>query len=214
MTPTDTFRLKRQAAPERPLPSRTSVIPGKLIVGLFVVLVGVWLMPALAVLHQRADLFPVVLHTITEFAAIVVAFLVFSVAWHTSAVGQPGNIVIIGCGFLAVGLIDLGHALSYQGMPDFVTPSSPQKAIEFWLVARYTSAWTLLAAAIHPAYSHWGRVRRDVLLIVALLFSASVYVLGLLYPQYWPSLFADGQGLTRFKVVAEYGVILITGLAG
>ena len=214
MTSTDAIRLKHKAARhERVLSDHTGAMPAKLIVSLFLVLVVAWLMPAFATVQHQAGFFPVAVHTITEFAAIVVAFLVFSVAWHTSSVGQPGNIVIIGCGFLAVGLVDLGHALSYKGMPDFVTPSTPQKAIEFWLVARYTAAFTLLAAAFHPAYVQWGRVRRDVLLVVALAFSAGVYVLGLFYPQYWPSLFVEGLGLTRTKLVAEYGVILLTALA-
>lgn len=215
MTSTDAFSLKPKAKSRKhALPSqKADAMPIKLIVSLFLVLVLVWLMPAWATAQHQANFFPVAVHTITEFAAIVVAFLVFSVAWHTSAVGQPGNIVIIGCGFLAVGLVDLGHALSYKGMPDLVTPSSPQKAIEFWLVARYTAAWTLLAAALHPTYVQWGRVRRDVLLTVAVVFSLAVYGVSLFYPQYWPSLFVEGQGLTRFKVVAEYGVILLTGWA-
>ncbi|MGE5451334.1 MAG: putative bifunctional diguanylate cyclase/phosphodiesterase [Acidobacteriota bacterium] len=212
MTSTEAFTLK-PVSTGRPGQPQADALPAKLIVTLFMILVGVWLMPAFSTIQHRPDFFPVAVHTITEFAAIVAAFLVFSVAWHTSAAGQPGNIVILGCGFLAVGLIDLGHALSYKGMPDFVTPASAQKAIEFWLVARYTAAVTLLAAAFHPAYMHLIRVRRDVLLGAALIFSAAVYAVSLFFPQYWPHMFLEGQGLTTLKLVAEYGVIALSGMA-
>jgi hypothetical protein len=184
--------------------------PSKLIVSLLGVLLVFWLWPPLASLHQHSGLFPVSVHTITEFAAIVAALLVFSVAWHARSAGQPGNIVVIGCGFLAVGLIDFGHVLSYKGMPDFVTPSGPQKAIQFWLLARYTATLTLLVAAwqpVRPISSAWWRA---VLLSLSLSFVLLVYVVQLWLPQVWPSLFIEGQGLTPFKVAAEYGVIVLT----
>lgn len=195
------------------IPRVSNQLPSRLIVSLFVVLVVLWLMPSLAAPHSPTGWFPVALHTVTEFAAIVVAFLVFSVAWHTSAIGQPGNVVILGCGFLAVGLIDLGHVLSYRGMPDFVTPSGPEKAIQFWLVARYTAAFTLLAASAYPIYFNKGDARRYWLLAMALVVSSLVYLIGLFYPSVWPHTFIDGQGLTAFKRVAEYGVIVLTGVA-
>ncbi|MGT2492830.1 MASE3 domain-containing protein [Cupriavidus basilensis] len=38
--------------------------------------------------------------------------------------------------FLAIGLLDFLHAASYKEMPDFLTPASPEKPINFWLVSR------------------------------------------------------------------------------
>lgn len=58
--------------------------------------------------------------------------------------------MILGVGFLAVGLIDLAHTLSFAGMPDLVTPSSPEKAINFWLAGRFVAAGVLLAVALSP----------------------------------------------------------------
>ncbi|HET8871088.1 MAG TPA: EAL domain-containing protein [Aquabacterium sp.] len=188
-------------------------LPGRLILGLLLLLVFVWLSPAPSFFWHQADWFPVSVHTITEFGAIVVALLVFTLAWHTSSVGQPGNILIIGCGFLAVGLIDLGHALSYRGMPDFVTPSSPEKAIHFWLVARYTAVLTLLVAAIRPVGSMFGRPWRHVMLAMSVAYVLLVYVVEFFAPSIWPRTFIDGLGLTRFKLLAEYGVIIVAGLA-
>lgn len=191
----------------------SSKLPVKLLVSLLVGLLFARLLPVAGLAGwNQSGWFPVSLHTIAEMSAIVVAFLVFSVAWHAGSVGQPGNIVVIGCGFLAVGLIDSGHALSYKGMPDFVTPSSPEKAIQFWLVARYVAAFTLLMAS-HTLPPMILGARRYLMLAAALAFSGAIYVVALFYPSLWPRTFVEGLGLTPFKLMAEYGVILVTAIA-
>ncbi|WP_159098853.1 bifunctional diguanylate cyclase/phosphodiesterase [Aquabacterium olei] len=192
---------------------RSHALPYHLLIALVSILLIVWLWPIGVMLHHRDTLFPVSLHTLTEFGAIAVALLVFAVAWFAQSPGQPGNVVLIGCGFLAVGLIDLGHTMSYKGMPVFVTPADPEKAIHFWLVARYVAAFTLLAAALRerpPITSAW---RRRAMLLAAFGGSALVYWVNLDRAHWWPRTFIDGQGLTPFKVVAEYGLIVVSGIA-
>ncbi|MBI5925310.1 MAG: EAL domain-containing protein [Aquabacterium sp.] len=188
-------------------------LPTRLIFSLAVILIALWGGVTYLPWHIDGTVFSVSIHTITEFGAIVAALLVFSVAWHARSPGQPGNIVIIGCGFLAVGLIDFGHTLSFKGMPDFVTPSSPEKAIEFWLMARYTAAWTMLVAAIRPIqplHSGWPRYA---LLALALVWTAAMYAIELMAPGFWPRTFVEGKGLTAFKILAEYGVMALAALA-
>ncbi len=63
----------------------------------------------------------------TESFAVAVAVLVFAVTWHAYRPERPANLIVLACGFLAVGLLDFAHALSYQGMPDFITPASAEK---------------------------------------------------------------------------------------
>jgi hypothetical protein len=120
------------------------------------VLLLLWLVPEYYELRHRGDYFPVALHTIMESFSIVVSIMVFAVAWHAYRPAQPSNIIVLACGFLAVALLDFGHMMSYRGMPDFVTPASPQKAIAFWLCARLATAATMLAVAFRP----WWRFER------------------------------------------------------
>ncbi len=188
----------------------TQKLPARLILSLAMVLIVLWAMAVLSPWQPRFPVFSVALHTVTEFGAIVAALLVFSVAWHARSPAQPGNIVIIGCGFLAVGLIDFGHAMSFKGMPDFVTPAGAEKAIQFWLMARYTAAWTLLVAAIRPIQPLQTGWPRYALLSAALLWTVGCYAVELGVPEIWPRTFVDGRGLTGFKVFAEYGVIVLT----
>ncbi|CAM5218972.1 MASE3 domain-containing protein [Alishewanella longhuensis] len=49
--------------------------------------------------------------------------------------------------FSAIALLDFIHALSYQGMPVFVTESSTAKAIFFWLSARSLEVIAMFAIA-------------------------------------------------------------------
>lgn len=76
-------------------------------------------------------LMPLWLHEASEIFAIVIAMLVFGVAWNSYKSERYGNLLILACGLLAVGLIDFVHMLSFEGMPDFITPAGVEKSINF-----------------------------------------------------------------------------------
>ncbi|MEW6500237.1 MAG: MASE3 domain-containing protein, partial [Thermodesulfobacteriota bacterium] len=113
----------------------------------------------------------------------------------------------------AVGLIDLAHTLSFNGMPDFVTPASVEKAINFWLAARSIFALAILWVAFRPWRPLANPDSRYRLLAATLVLTAAVWWLGLFYPHRWPRTFIEGQGLTPFKIGAEYGIVVILCLA-
>ena len=118
--------------------------------------------------------------------------------------------MILACALLAVGLIDFAHMLSFKGMPDFITPSGPEKAINFWLSARLLAALALLTVALRP----WRPIGKSGATATgcwqAVLPSPRPCIwLGLAYPQAWPRTFIAGQGLTPFKIGAEYTIVAI-----
>ncbi len=205
--------------PVPPASARASVGPAepsrgwRLVVALGLLFLLVWLAPPLAAKGGVA-VFPLWLHTLVELAAVVVAMLVFAICWHSDASERSGDLLLIGCGFLAVGLLDTAHLLSYKGMPALVTPSSPEKAINFWLAARYVAALTLLAVAWRqwPTPAHHVRARW-LMLGMAGAGATAVVLLALHVPSLWPRTFVEGQGLTPFKVAAEYGLVALMGLA-
>ena len=191
----------------------SSTLPSWLIAALTALFLVVWLLPPLDFLKQGVTVFPVWMHTVAELVAVAVALLVFAVCWHTDAGERSGNALIIGCGFLAVGLVDVAHLLSYRGMPDFVTAAHTEKAINFWLAARYLAAFTLLAVAWRDWPAVVGRRSRYTVLGVAIALSALVGWLQLFHPTLWPRTFEDGRGLTAFKIGAEYGLIVLMSVA-
>jgi diguanylate cyclase (GGDEF)-like protein len=200
-----------QASPAEPGASTAppSSLPAWLIGALALLFLLVWLLPPLHFLKQGVSVFPVWMHTVAELVAVAVALLVFAVCWHSDAGERSGNVLVIGCAFLAVGLIDVAHLLSYKGMPDFVTPAHTEKAINFWLVARYLAALALAAVAWHQWPPMRGRQSRHAWLAAAIALPVLVGWAQLFHADWWPRTFVDGQGLTAFKIAAEYGLILI-----
>jgi diguanylate cyclase len=206
LPPTSVTVAERRAVP----PTR---LPAWLIAALALLFLFVWLAPPLDFLKQGEQVFPLWMHSLMELVAVAVAVLVFAVCWHTDASERSGNALIIGCGFLAVGLLDTAHLLSYKGMPDFVSPSHPEKAINFWLAARYIAALTLMAVAVRE----WPRLvsvpARAALLGAAIGLAALLGWLQLFHPEVWPHTFEEGRGLTAFKIAAEYGIVAILAVA-
>lgn len=179
-----------------------------LILGFAVLLVLFWQAPPLRAL-QGADIMPLWLHTFAETFSIVVAMLIFGVGWNAYSKDRPGNIIILACAFLAVGLLDFAHTISYNGMPDFITPAGREKGINFWLAARLLAALALLVVAVRPWQPLSNSAWRYVFLAGFLAITALVYWLGLFHQPLWPRTFIEGQGLTPFKIAVEYLVIAI-----
>ncbi|MBI5005507.1 MAG: PAS domain-containing protein [Nitrosomonadales bacterium] len=184
-----------------------------LLIVLAAVFIIVWQAPALRHL-QGADLMPLPVHVAAEMFAIVIAMLVFGVTWNAYSSERSTNILVLACGFLLVGLLDFGHMFSFKGMPDLVTPSGPEKAIQFWLAGRFATALVLLVVALR-AWQPLEKPRmRYALLAGSLIIAAVVYWLILYHGEKWPDTFIEGQGLTRTKVAAEYVIIAILLVAG
>ena len=179
---------------------------GPLLLVLTGIFILVWKLPPLAVL-QGTQIMALWVHITAETFSIVVAGLIFAVTWNAYAPERPAPLIVLACGLLAVGLLDFGHMLSFKGMPDFVTPAGPEKAINFWLTGRLLFALTMIAIVFlpwtplrHPQRRYW--LLAGNLSVVVLIFWLALY-----QPQAWPRTFIEGQGLTPFKIGVEYGVM-------
>lgn len=153
------------------------------------------------------------LHTLLEIASVVVSFSIFALYWNASKETRDAQMAFIGAGFMAVAIIDSMHALSFPGMPDFVTPSSVDKGIWYFLAARLWAATVLLAAALVRPDSESAVLRRWPLLVLNLLVSAAVFVAVSYFPGSLPVMFVADRGLTPFKIGLEYLVVGVCALA-
>jgi signal transduction histidine kinase len=166
-------------------------------------------LPAVA----QLPVMPLWLHTMGEVFAVIVSFLLFGIVWNAYSHERSGNVVILGISAQAIGLLDLGHAMSYRGMPDFITPSGAEKSINFWLCARAMEALVLLLTALRRPAPLEDRHTRHVLLAGNLAIVAAVYWLVLFRPHWWPSTFVEGVGLTPVKIWTEYAIIAILAVS-
>ncbi len=147
-------------------------------------------------------------HLLLELFAIVIATLIVTVSWHNfSAQGQrPANLLI--AGFVVVGVCDLVHALTYEGMPPFLGAPSTERAIFFWLMGRSAEVATLGLIAIG-----WvPRLSRNASLALGLLVAAALVWFGTEALASFPATFVEGRGVTPFKAVYEVALCSINAL--
>ncbi|NJA06166.1 EAL domain-containing protein [Methylococcaceae bacterium WWC4] len=149
------------------------------------------------------------LHTLLETLSIVVSALVFAVGWSVYQRERSGNLMLLACCFAGVALLDVLHTLSYQGMPDFVTPSDPQKAIDFWLAARGLAALALCSVTVLPNWDLQRTNGRWWMLAGVLAAVAGAAWVVLFHADWVPETFVPGVGLTGFKRISEYGLITV-----
>lgn len=153
------------------------------------------------------------LHSALEVLAIGVSAMVFAIGWNTQKQQPSSNSLWLATCFLGVAMLDFSHMLSYAGMPDFVTPSSPEKAINFWLAARSLAAIALLGVAL-PASDSTNTPSRHLLLLGILFLVGVCHLMFLFAPASMPRTYVSGQGLTTFKIGFEYTLVAAYTLAG
>lgn len=149
------------------------------------------------------------LHMLLETLAIVVAAMVFAISWASYRRLRADTLLSLACGFAGVAILDFSHMLSFQGMPDFITPADPEKAISFWLAARGMAAGTLLWVALRPWKASGRPFERWAILGLSLFAVAVVHITVFGYQELLPRTFIEGVGLTRFKVGCEYLLIAV-----
>jgi two-component system sensor histidine kinase UhpB len=175
------------------------------------VLVAVWLIAPPAPFSNPSSYLD--FHTVAEIFTVCVALMVFAVGWNARSEDRPGNILLISCALLAGGLLDVGHLVSYQGMPDFITPADPQKAIYFWLAKQAIVGGGLLAAVWLPWRPFSSGRTPYFLLATSLALTALSFWAVLYHPQALPTVFVPGRGLTTFKIGMEYLDVAVTLVA-
>lgn len=156
------------------------------------------------------------LHTLLEMVAVAIAVMIFGITLETHPYRSDGRTLVLGVGFLGVALLDIGHTLSYHGMPDFLTPNTVEKAINFWLAARTLAAGVLLFVVFWPA--RWDarllRLPRHALLVACVALAIGLSYVFLFHGDRLPATYVAGSGLTPFKVGYEYALIALYVLAG
>ncbi|MFH1035459.1 MAG: MASE3 domain-containing protein [Pseudomonadota bacterium] len=146
-------------------------------------------------------------HTLAEFFSIVVACAVFILAWNARRFMDQGYLLFLGVSSLFVGGVDLLHALAFQGV-GVLGNNGANLATQLWIVARYLQAGSWLAA---PWFLR-RRVRAAPLLASGGL--ATGLALAAIFSGHFPDCFLEGSGLTPFKIVSEYLIVALLGLAG
>ncbi|GAB2943844.1 hypothetical protein GCM10027182_09870 [Aquaspirillum soli] len=147
-------------------------------------------------------------HTVAELVSIVVATSAFIVAWNTYGFSRNPFLLFLGTGLLWLGALDLFHTLVYKGMNIYPGVTDANLPTQVWVATRYLQALLLLAV---PWFG--GRTLHRGWLITT-MGGIALAVWAWIMSGYFPDAFIEGKGLTPFKIVSEYIIVLLLILAG
>ncbi len=141
-------------------------------------------------------------HSLVELFSILVAFVIFVLAWHTRRIQDNQYLLFIGIASLFVGAIELLHAFAYKGMGIF-PDSSADLPTQLWIAFRYLFSFSFLAAPFFiKGKLNAGKIFAGYLVV-------TIVLVVLIFSGRFPSCFVEGSGLTPFKIYSEYVVSLI-----
>jgi len=170
--------------------------------------VSSWMIPVVlaALLISISFINYLLFHTLAEFFAITIAILTCVVAWNMYPFTRNNYLMYLGGGYFWIGVLDLLHAFSYEGM-NIIPGGGANMGVQFWIGTRFLEAFMLLSAPWFLTHT-FNRIRYFILYAVA----ASVIIL-LIYLGVFPESYIDGKGLTAFKVNSEYVIIALLAFA-
>ncbi|MCK5360715.1 MAG: PAS domain S-box protein, partial [Gammaproteobacteria bacterium] len=144
-------------------------------------------------------------HTLAELFSVMVGILMLVIVWNTRRFTHNDFLVYLGIGYFWIAVLDTWHTFTVEGIP-FFDISNAEITLHFWIYTRFLEALLLLSASLF--------LKRNINPKLVLLFGA-----GLVLLVSWASftlrepVMLTPDGLTLFKVYAEYFIIALLGLA-
>ncbi len=148
------------------------------------------------------------IHTLLEFFIVQVSLLIAIKGWIILPYNRSSRRLLISTLFLAIGLLFLLHALTYEGMPFFITTSSIAKSIWFSKIASITESIGLLWILSRNNY-RIKKARRVIPFSLSFLYFVLISILIFVFESFLPPLYISGQGVTLLKIGIDYFIIPI-----
>ncbi|TFG02990.1 MAG: hypothetical protein EU540_00585 [Promethearchaeota archaeon] len=141
-------------------------------------------------------------HTIAELYSIVIASVIFVIAWTMRKEIDSSFFLVLGISSFFIAMIDFIHTLAYPGM-GIIYGGDTNLASQLWIVARFMQAFSILLGI----WSINRKVKPSILLVIYSIISGIFIII--IFIGLFPDTFIEGSGLTPFKIISEYIIILI-----
>lgn len=179
---------------------------------LFFLLLSTLLWSNTALLSQIQISAALPLHTALETASIVLFTSVFIVCWNAFDSVRKKSSVILAVAFLCTAIFGFFHAITFQGMPGFLSAIDMHKSLSFWLLSRSIVGVTLFGLILKRTSAHISTDKAWAILIFGLIFTIVTSLTIFLAPEVIPSTFVEGYGQTSFKIYSEIALIFLNML--
>ena len=163
-----------------------------LLILVIVVLSIIWLTEGFLLFHFLAENF-----------TILIGLALFLVGTRTYRYSKNTVVSFIGTAYLFVALLGIMHTATYKGM-NLIPGISANMATQFWVVRRLIESASLLIATFIK------RKELSIWKLVVGFFTITLVLVVSIFTKVFPACFVDGVGVTTFKKVAEYLVVLLS----
>jgi signal transduction histidine kinase len=145
------------------------------------------------------------IHTLIEFSCIILLSAVFLIGWTTRHLVRNQFFLILAIGFLAAGVVDLLHTLTYEGMP-IVAEAGADMATQLWLIARTQGSLAFIFAGFSLGRKDFFTANTW----LAGFFTSALGLVVLAWPLgLFPTCVVEGEGPTAFKAAYELTIIVL-----
>ena len=145
-------------------------------------------------------------HSLAELFTILVGMTMAIVAHYTYHFTKNNFLLYLGIGYFWIALLDLLHMLTYKGMMIYSIDSA-DITLTFWVFARFFETMLLISAP----FIRFSFISKEKFFILFGFFTIFIY--GVAFSEYCPSLFVEHSGLTPLKINAEYTIIVLLVIA-
>src|SRR5690554_6313252 len=90
--------------------------------------------------------------------------------------------------------------------------NSANRATTFWIIARFAGAVGFFTAQFMPEKGR-KKIKKSLLVIIVISFCAGVFAIATYYPELFPPMYIEGEGLTDIKIILEYIIIAFLAVA-
>jgi len=142
-------------------------------------------------------------HSVVEGFAIMVAIVIYILATKTHRYSNNNLLYLLGTAYLFIALIDFFHTFTYKGMGVFPGNSS-NISIQLWIVGRFIEAISFFLVPIFIQ----NKISRNVVFLFYTILTG-ILMLSIFWSGLFPVCYIEGQGLTQFKIISEYFIIII-----
>ncbi len=141
-------------------------------------------------------------HFLIELSTIIIGFSIFSFLWINKDRITQNFYLFIGISSLFASLMDLIHTLTYQGMTIIMV--STDIPTQIWIAARYLQSISIVLGLMHQK-----KKINPISLFFSYLLLTIIILCSILWWKIFPECFSAYDGLTSFKIVSEYIIIII-----
>jgi len=149
----------------------------------------------------------ILFHSLAEIFSIIIGCCIFILAWNSQKHLDNGYLLFLGIAYLFISILDLIHTLAYKGMGVFLVDNA-NFPTQLWIAARFLQSISLLIA---PVYLHR---KINTQFVIWCYLTATGLLLTTIFIGIFPICFVEGLGLTPFKIVSEYLIIVILIISG